>query len=33
MRQGTIVKVKPDGNPLSVLQAKRQLRLEPEDTE
>jgi uncharacterized phiE125 gp8 family phage protein len=32
-RQGTIVTVKPDGFPLSVLQAKRQLRLEPEDTE
>ncbi|NJM51079.1 MAG: hypothetical protein HC843_09555 [Sphingomonadales bacterium] len=33
MRQGTIVTVKPDGHPLSVGQAKRQLRLEPEDTE
>ena len=32
-RQGTIVTVKPDGFPLSVLQAKRQLRIEPEDTE
>lgn len=33
MRQGTIVTVKPDGHPLSVFEAKRQLRIEPEDTE
>jgi len=33
MRQGTIVTVKPDGHPLSVFEAKRQLRLEPEDTD
>lgn len=31
MRQGTIVTVKPVGHPLSVAEAKRQLRLEPED--
>lgn len=31
MRQGTIVTVKPDGHPLSVFEAKRQLRIEPED--
>ena len=33
MRQGTIVTVKPDGHPLSVLEAKRQLRIEPDDVE
>lgn len=33
MRQGTIVTVKPDGHPLSVAEAKRQLRLEPDDTD
>ncbi|MCP5385951.1 MAG: phage head-tail connector protein [Novosphingobium sp.] len=33
MRQGTIVTVKPDGHPLSVFEAKRQLRIEPEDTD
>lgn len=33
MRQGTIVTVKPDGHPLSVCEAKRQLRLEPDDTD
>ncbi len=33
MRQGTIVTVKPEGNPLSVFEAKRQLRLEPDDTD
>lgn len=33
MRQGTIVTVKPDGQPLSVAEAKRQLRIEPEDTD
>lgn len=33
MRQGTIVTVKPEGNPLSVFEAKRQLRIEPEDTD
>lgn len=33
MRQGTIVTVKPDGHPLSVFEAKRQLRLEPDDTD
>jgi len=33
MRQGTIVTVKPDGHPLSVLEAKRQLRIDPADTD
>jgi uncharacterized phiE125 gp8 family phage protein len=33
MRQGTIVTVKPDGHPLSVFEAKRQLRIEAEDTD
>lgn len=33
MRQGTIVTVKPDGHPLAVFEAKRQLRIEPEDTD
>lgn len=33
MRQGTIVTVKSDGFALSVLDAKRQLRIEPQDTD
>ncbi|KUO53192.1 MAG: hypothetical protein APF82_00975 [Sphingomonadales bacterium BRH_c42] len=33
MRQGSIVTVKPVGHPLSVDEAKRQLRIEPEDTD
>lgn len=33
MRQGTIVTVQPDGHPLSVYEAKRQLRIEPDDTD
>lgn len=33
MRQGTVVTVKPDGHPLSVAEAKRQLRLEVDDTD
>lgn len=33
MRQGTITTVKSDGFALSVLDAKRQLRLEPDDTD
>ncbi len=33
MRQGTIVTVRPQGTALSVFEAKRQLRIEPEDTD
>lgn len=33
MRQGTIVTVKPVGHPLSVEEAKRQLRIDPEDAD
>lgn len=33
MRQGTIVTVRPQGHPLSVADAKRQLRIEAEDTD
>lgn len=33
MRQGTIVTVQPQGHPLSVFQAKRQLRIEAGDTD
>lgn len=33
MRQGTIVTVRPQGHPLSVFEAKRQLRIEAEDTD
>lgn len=32
LRQGTIVTVAPVGHPLSLAQAKRQLRIEPDDT-
>lgn len=33
MRQGSKVTIKPNGHPLSVLAAKRQLRIEPDDTD
>lgn len=33
MRQGTIVTVRPQGLALSVFEAKRQLRIEPQDTD
>ena len=33
MRQGTIVTVRPQGHPLSVFEAKRQLRIEAADTD
>lgn len=33
MRQGTIVTVRPEGHPLSLADAKRQLRIEAEDTD
>ena len=32
-RQGTIITVKPDGNPVSVAEAKRQLRIDHDDTD
>lgn len=32
-RQGTIVTVPPDGHPISLAQAKRQLRIEPDDAD
>lgn len=33
MRQGTIIKTPPTGHPLSLADAKMQLRIEPEDTD
>jgi len=32
-RQGTIVLARPDGHPVSVMDAKRQLRIDPDDTD